>query len=39
MEHTILQDVTDDYGIMIPKVERYLKGKFTKRVKETKCKL
>lgn len=39
MEHTVLQDVTDDYSIVIPKVEHFLKGKFAKRVKETKHKL
>ena len=39
MEHTVLQDVTDDYSIIIPKVEHFLKGKFAKRVKETKHKL
>ena len=36
MEHTVLQDVTDDYSIIIPKVEHFLKGKFAKRVKEWK---
>lgn len=39
MEHIALQDLADDYGIVIPKVGHCLKGKFGKRVKETKPKL